>query len=290
MAKALVIGMGEVGEPLWKMLVKAYGANEVKARDIKPAWMNFTFEFLHICFPQNQNFIDNVVKYAQIYKPQQIILHSTVSPGMTDRIYEELLMKFGTPSAINPDIIRLSSTSPMVYFSPVNANTRDGMEWGFKTYTKYLAPSALARECPIDSAIPDRLKIRAEEIISAADHLTGAGFKVELVSNLKALEYAKLLDLCWFGVNIAFFQEVERLLDDEDYQVLKNFMTMIDEKSEGKAPRVVFYGGYIGGHCVVPAMEKILAVTDSGMLKEALISNIKRKEELTHRKPAHHPI
>lgn len=295
MAKALVIGMGEVGYPLWKMLVQAYGANEVKARDVKPAWLGYTFEFLHICYPQDQNFVDNIVQYADLYKAKQIIIHSTVSPGMTNRVYEALLDKHGIPSATNPDVIRLPSTCPMVYFSPVNGNTRDGMEWGLKTYTKYLAPSRRARDYTIPFHRPienlsDWIKSGSEEIDLAAEHLRGAGFTVELVSDLRALEYAKLLDLCWFGLNIAFFQEVERMLKDEEYQVLKNFMMMIDQKSEGKVPRVVFYGGYIGGHCVVPAMEKILAASDSGMLKEALISNMKRKEELIDRKPGHHPI
>lgn len=162
----------------------------------------------------------------------------------------------------------------MLHYSPVRGNMRDGMADGLKNYTKYIA--SLMQHKP------------GEE--EAMEHLLGAGFKVKSVIDVNPLIWAKLLDLAWYGLNIAFYQEVERIVPKLwDYTIVKDFIESTPLESGGTARREVFYGGYIGGHCVIQGIEKILAAKDIPMLRAVIDSNIKREVELASETPLHHP-
>jgi len=245
---ALVIGHGEIGNPIFEMLVEAYGQEEVFCRDVeKPDWESLfparKFTFLHICFPQSVDWSKHIWDYVEKYKPKAVIIHSTVHPGTTEQ---------------------LNKTDPIFYYSPVRGNLADGMKWSLKHYTKYIAGPSIYRWTEV------------------AKHLGKAGFKVQLIPDPTSLEYAKILDLCWYGLNIAFYQELERICEPSlDYSAIREFIESTPIESEGKAPRSVFYGGFIGGHCVVPAFEKLLALHDVPMITAALESNIRRERELT---------
>ena len=82
---------------------------------------------------------------------------------------------------------------------------------------------------------------------------------------------------------------MERTLSKTAVDVTREFIESTPEESEGRAPRTLLYGGFIGGHCVIPAIEKILAEHDIPMLREVLDSNIRRSLELIHERPEHHP-
>ncbi len=267
---AIVLGLGEIGQPIYKMLAKAYGTEEVRGWDsdkslmgvslsadlgILRAMKNQTFTFMHVCYPQLPGFVDSVWEYKDLYEPSYIIVHSTVSPGILGKVQQTV------------------GVDTKVYYSPVRGNQRDGMEECLHSYTKYLA-----------SVMPYASESKA------GSHLEEAGFTVKHVHGLDGLVWAKLLDLAWYGLNIAFYQEVERIVPDIlDYEIVKEFISSTPQESDGKARREVFYGGFIGGHCVTQAIEKILAERDTPMLRAVLDSNIKRFVELAHKKPYHHP-
>src|SRR5690348_3681271 len=42
--------------------------------------------FLHVCIPFTSKFVSNVVSLYKKFKPQCIIIHSTISPGTTNKI------------------------------------------------------------------------------------------------------------------------------------------------------------------------------------------------------------
>lgn len=267
MTLAVVIGLGEVGRPLYNMLVNIHGANKVKGRDLDTArWENYTFDFMHVCFPQTVDFIKQVSGYVEDYAPKCIIIHSTLSPGMTEHLDD--LFNY-------PDI-RLA-----IFYSPVRGNEKDGMMWCLQHYTKFIAPGGRTRVSFSDA------------LDATTKHLESAGMKVEYTTFATALEYAKLLDLCWYGLNIAFYQELERILEEKHIvdplapssNIVKKFIASTPVESEGKVPRHVFYGGFIGGHCVIPAIRKILALHDIPMLQAVLDSNLKREVELTLPRP-----
>jgi len=252
--EAIVIGLGEIGEPIHQMIKDAYGPDEVWGWDlrhlVKP---ELHFKFMHICFPQSSKFVSALKGYVELYHPEHIIIHSTLSPGILAYL----------------DSI-LNAT---VYYSPVRGNLKDGMRWSLEKYTKYIA------------------SYNDFEKDLVLKHLRTAGFPAESVTDPNALEWAKILDLAWYGLNIGFYQEIERLSEETgfDYSVVSNFIKTTPEESDGKAARTLFYGGYIGGHCVIPAIEKVLASKNIPMLRAVIDSNIKRGEELLLNKPKHHP-
>lgn len=81
MNKTLIIGMGEVGQALMRVL-KDY--NPVGA-DIEID-LDDTFEVMHICFPYSDNFIEDVKEYQEKYKPKYTIIHSTVPVGTSGQL------------------------------------------------------------------------------------------------------------------------------------------------------------------------------------------------------------
>lgn len=71
---ALVIGLGEIGTPIANIL----DCDAIDKEEIAP---QNTYNFLHICIPFNENFIEIVKDYKEKYKPNYILIHSTVPIG-----------------------------------------------------------------------------------------------------------------------------------------------------------------------------------------------------------------
>lgn len=263
---AVVIGLGEIGKPILQLLSEAYDDkihdNRIRGRDVEePNWRfggiplkDPTFTFMHICFPESTTFLNEVATYVSMYSPENLIIHSTLSPGMTDKIGEYLWDTDGLPG---------------IFYSPVRGNTRDGMIWGLKTYTKFFAPYRMTY-------------LMAKDLISfTKDHLEKAGMNVQVINSAISLEYGKLFNLAYYAACISFFQGLERIVEAKslNYDVIKQFISSTEEESEGKVPRPLYYGGYIGGHCVIQGVEKILAQNNMPLLEAILESNIKRYKE-----------
>ena len=264
--EAVVLGLGEVGVPIFNMLRSAY-KEEVEAFD--PAVPKHDLfpkghaRFMHVCFPQSTEFVGLIADYEAAFRPEYIIIHSTLSPGM------QMYLDGARPN--DPE----REYYPSVVYSPVRGNIKDGMEWSLRNYSKYVSAYGFQKH-------------EWEPIMV---HLEYAGFKPRWRDSSESLEFAKILDLALYGLNIAFFQEVERLAKERslDYDLIREFIESTPEESGGLVPRTVYYGGFIGGHCVIPAIEKVLAEKDIPMLKAVLESNIKREKELLYGKPDHHP-
>lgn len=80
--KHLVIGAGEVGQSLYGVLKSHY---DVIIRD-KDDVVEGEFKVLHICYPPFENFVEVTKKYIDEYKPELVIVHSTVPVGTTRKI------------------------------------------------------------------------------------------------------------------------------------------------------------------------------------------------------------
>ena len=94
--KDVVAGLGEIGEPILKLLSRrtktlGYDVNPklTKQKNIKELEKTPT-RFLHICIPFTEHFIKNVINLNKKFKPQGIIIHSTIQPGTTKKIQEKL--------------------------------------------------------------------------------------------------------------------------------------------------------------------------------------------------------
>lgn len=78
--RQLVVGLGEIGEPLRQLL----GA---EGHDLKqPTRYDGAIDTLHIAFPYGPRFVDQVQQYQTAWAPSLTIVHSTVPIGTTRKI------------------------------------------------------------------------------------------------------------------------------------------------------------------------------------------------------------
>lgn len=262
MKTAIVLGLGEVGGEILGMLPKHGDRVEGHDPNMGEHWDRSgyyeEFDVLHVCFPQTERFAEYVVGYISTYNPRCVIIHSTLTPGMT-RYLGETLKASDIPK----------SKIPALVYSPVRGNIKEGMLQGLRQYTKFFS-----------LMVPGILDIGPEIV---EQYLQEIGFKTEYVKDVESLEWAKILDLGLYGLSIAYYQELERIVTDNelDYNTIRNFIESTPKESEGYAQRVVHYGGFIGGHCVMQAIDKILSLKDIPMLRAAVDSNRERERELT---------
>lgn len=78
----LIIGAGEVGQGLFKVLKARY---PVVIRD-KSDSVEGNFEVLHIAYPNSKKIVAVTKKYIKQYNPRLVIIHSTVPVGTTRKI------------------------------------------------------------------------------------------------------------------------------------------------------------------------------------------------------------
>ena len=82
----VVVGQGEIGKPLQKILSHAYQCVGV---DIEPVEVAAPCSTMHICYPyQIPDFVGTTVAYIRKYKPELTIINSTVVPGTTRHVCE----------------------------------------------------------------------------------------------------------------------------------------------------------------------------------------------------------
>jgi UDP-glucose 6-dehydrogenase len=80
----IVVGMGEIGQPLCRILSKTYRCSQV---DIQPVEPPGPCSVLHICYPfQGHNFVETTANYIHKYRPAITIINSTVVPGTTNQV------------------------------------------------------------------------------------------------------------------------------------------------------------------------------------------------------------
>lgn len=77
--KHLIIGAGQVGNALFDVLIDD---GPTAIRDLRDE--SYKAEFLHICFPYSDQFVDEVKGYNAQYRPRLVIVHSTVPVGTCD--------------------------------------------------------------------------------------------------------------------------------------------------------------------------------------------------------------
>jgi len=234
----LVVGLGEVGKPLYTILKRQ--EPRTVGIDIQPASVDETIGIMHICFPffDAAQFQNAVVGYARKYSPKVVVINSTAVPGTTRGIESEIGI-------------------PCVY-SPVRGKHTKMVD-ELLTYVKFVAGA--------DANATEQVQ----------DHFRAAGLKSETMSVPEALELAKLLETTYFGLLIAWAQEMNRFAEtvDADYLEVGKFFREI-----AYLPGVLFQPGYIGGHCVMPNIELLQQRFQSEFLEVVKRSNESRRSEL----------
>lgn len=240
--KIVVVGMGEVGKPLFELASRYH---EVVGVDIEPPKEPVkNVDVLHICFPfEIKDFIGESARYIDLFKPAVTIINSTVGVGTTRAIAER--------------------TGALVVNSPVRGKHVKMLE-ELQHYTKFVGA--------LDSA--------AAQL--AARHFESLGMKTRILSSPEATELAKLTETTYFGLMIAWAQELERYCDriNQDYAEVTSFYDEIKF-----FPPVKYFPGIIGGHCVMPNIEILSRFEDSAMLKAIKASNQKKLDRDAAKKP-----
>jgi UDP-N-acetyl-D-mannosaminuronate dehydrogenase len=201
-------------------------------------------DVMHVCFPfRDGKFVAQVVEYIKRYQPRITIVNSTVAPGTTRRI----AMESGKP----------------VVNSPVrgkHARMREEM----LHYTKFIGA--------LDS----------ESGAAAAKHFQSIGMRTKLLASPETTEIAKLTETTYFGVLIAWAQEVERYCKgvSADYEEVISFYEEIKF-----FPPIKYFPGVIGGHCVMPNIAILLERFSSDFLRAITWSNKLKEETLEPQKP-----
>lgn len=99
--------------------------------------------------------------------------------------------------------------------------------------------------------------------------------KTKVLASPEATELAKLTETTYFGLMIAWAQEVERYCDrtGQDYSEVTSFYDEIKF-----FPSTKYFPGIIGGHCVIPNIE-ILRKFDQSELLDAIWASNQMKIE-----------
>jgi len=251
----LIIGLGEIGNTLFALLndekesFSVYGLDldQTKMQELGQSRKNVPdqIDTMHICLPcsNQQNFADITVGYIEEFKPKLTIINSTVPPGTTIKVAEKCKC--------------------LVAHSPSRGvhKSSEHMKWEMRRWTKYVGGA------------------NAAAAQAARAHFEKLSLKVKVLKSCSETELAKLFETTYRAWMIACFQEMHRISKafGADFDETVDFL---EDTHLLRFDRPVMFPGVIGGHCLIPNTELLLAAYDSEFLRLILESNEKRKEEV----------
>ena len=225
--KNVVAGLGEIGSPICKLLEKK---SLVVGYDINKKLMNSkkfkNYEktetlFLHVCIPYTKNFNKNVSQLIKNFKPEIVVIHSTISPNTISSL-----------QSIH-DI-------PIIYSATRGVHKR--MLVDLKRYTKFFA---ISKNAP-------KKKMAITEFKKT---MKLCGVKTKQMDKPETLELAKILcDTSYLGwlINYSQLTNMIAIQHGVNYDEMWSFSDEI-HKFLGNRPKM--YPGFIGGHCVIPNLD-----------------------------------
>ena len=229
----LIAGLGDVGRGLYEIFKEA--GMDVTAID-KNSNVRGNFKIMHICFPFSNSFVEWVLDYAEEYSPKLTIVHSTVQPGTTTSLSQVIKAVHSPIRGRHPSMIR-----------------------DIKTYVKYFG---------------------GEHSEEAAKIFQDIGIKTKCFPKPETTELGKLLSNIRWGLNIAFAQEQKRMCEFYNIkyeEVVNDFEHTrndgLKQLARDNAIMPILFPGYIGGHCVLPNVEILMATYPSEFLKAITESN-----------------
>ncbi len=249
MERILIIGLGEVGSAIYE-IAREVGKHEVYGYDIDPLKsvdelkrIPRPVHYLHICIPfiDLETFVAAVSVYARDFHPKLIVVHSSVAPGTTRKLYIQL----GIPVAYSPIRGKHPKLKEHILFWP-----------------KWVA------------ALPN------ETLKLASKHLRELGLRVKSYKGPpESLELAKLWETVYRALMIAAWQELHRMAKavGADTAVVMEF---VGEVHEVLRDRPIYFPGFIGGHCLIHNTRILNAIFSSKLLQAVLESNNLRAMEL----------
>lgn len=250
----LVVGLGEVGRPLFELLnesgsfiVHGYDLDEARMSQVEQRKKDLLGEVdtIHVCIPcvDQGKFVGTVASYAKQFKPKLLIINSTVMPGTTREVSRRC--------------------ECLVAHSPVRGvhKSLEHMKWELKRWTKYVGGA----------------DAKAGE--AARQHFEKLGLKTKTLKSCAESELAKLFETTYRVWMITCFQEMHRISRHfkTDFDDTVDFL---EDTHRLRLDRPIMFPGVIGGHCLIPNVELLSGSYDSAFLQLALKSNKERAEEI----------
>jgi len=226
----VVVGLGEIGKPLFELASRHHHAVGVDIATLTGEVRDVAV--LHICYPfQIGDFVGETARYIERFNPKLTVINSTVAVGTTRRIAER--------------------TGAAVVNSPVRGKHARMLD-ELQHYTKFIGA------------------LDPEAAREAAQHFQSLGLSTKVLSTPEATELAKLCETTYFGLLIAWAQEIERYCDltGTDYEEVVSFHDEIKF-----LPPVRYFPGVIGGHCVMPNIAILRKFNGSDLLEAIHTSN-----------------
>jgi UDP-N-acetyl-D-mannosaminuronate dehydrogenase len=229
MKKDVIVGLGEIGKPIFKILSKkqltvGYDTNSKSMNEkIFKKYQSYETSFLHIAIPISAKFDNHVISLYKKFRPECITIHSTISPGTTDRLQKKLPI-------------------PIIYSATRGVHKR--MLKDLKRYTKFYAISPKA----------PKKKWASSKFVQI---MKKCGIKTKKMSKPETLELAKIIcDTSYLGwlINYAQISNLISIQYGVDYDEMWSFADEI-QKFLGNRPKM--FPGIIGGHCVIPNVDLI---------------------------------
>ena len=235
----LIAGFGDVGRGLYEIFQE--NKKEVVAID-KDATLEGKFDVLHICFPYSAKFTEQVMDYISKYRPDLVIIHSTVPPGTTAHF-------------------------PLfqVVHSPIRGR-HPSMARDIKIYTKYFGGENAEKAANIFEEMGIKTKCFSS---STATELGKLLCNIRWGLNIAfAQEQKRMCD--YYGVKYEdVVNEFEKSRNDG-----------LSKIGRENAQMPVLFPGVIGGHCVMPNVNILMQEYPSVFLKVILESNERYGEKL----------
>lgn len=248
----LVVGLGEVGRPLFELLresgrfeVYGWDVDEKKMQDVQQGDLPKEVDILYICYGcrDQGEFVKTTVDYVRRFRPELTIINSTVPAGTTEKVY--------------------TLSGDHMAHSPVRGmhKNMDSMKRYLLFLTKYIGG--------VDEKSAELARRHFEEL----------GLKTKILIGPVETELAKLFETTYRAWMIACFQEMHRVSRrfGADFDQVVDFL---EDTHRVRLDRPIHFPGVIGGHCLIPNAELLLKSYDSDFVRLILRSNEKRKEEI----------
>ena len=224
--KDVVAGLGEIGNPIFKLVSKyvktvGYDKDTKLIPKSNQKYIELPTRFIHICIPYNKTFGSNIKKLITKFSPKAIVIHSTIQPKTTSQLQSKFKI-------------------PVIYSATRGVHKR--MLHDLRRYTKFFA---------IEKNAPNA-KWACSQFSSL---MRKSGVKTKRMSDPLTLELAKVVcDTSYYGwlINYAQISQIITSKYKVDYDEMWSFADEI-HKFLGNRPKL--FPGYIGGHCVIPNLE-----------------------------------
>jgi UDP-N-acetyl-D-mannosaminuronate dehydrogenase len=253
MKNILVVGMGEIGRPLFEIIeensefnVFGYDLDENK-KSSNITQLPSKVDVMHICIPCKyiKSFIQIVETYYEIYTPKLIIIHSTVPPTTTQFVADVL----------QSDCFIIHSPQFGTHFD------KEEMKKQFLYYPHMIGP--VTKEAG-EYAFLYFKSIKLNPIIYSSS------IETELI---------KVMETTYAGWMITFFNEFHRMAIyyGADFPQIVDGMIKTYYPNKNKP---IWFPSVIEGHCIMQNINLLLQNYKAGFLELIKESNEFRKEEI----------